>query len=65
MMGPNSLEFNLNQGILFIAGGIAQIFWIIPMIRRCDKKMGATLVCDRDCRHDCIYGYLDHNKNAR
>src|ERR671917_1051011 len=34
MMGPNSLNFNVNQGILFIVGGIAQAFWIIPMIRR-------------------------------
>ena len=34
MMGPNSLNFNINQGILFIVGGIAQVFWITPMIRR-------------------------------
>jgi hypothetical protein len=34
MMGQNSLNFNVNQGILFIVGGIAQVFWIIPMIRR-------------------------------
>jgi hypothetical protein len=34
MLGPNSLNFNVNQGILFIVGGIAQVFWIIPMIRR-------------------------------
>ena len=34
MMGPNSLNFNVNQGVLFIVGGIAQVFWIIPMIRR-------------------------------
>ena len=34
MMGPNSFGFNINQGILFIAGGIARIFWIIPRIRR-------------------------------
>jgi hypothetical protein len=34
MMGPNSLNFNVNQGILFIVGGIAQVFWIIPMVRR-------------------------------
>src|ERR671914_1117113 len=34
MNGPNSLNFNVNQGILFIVGGIAQVFWIIPMIRR-------------------------------
>jgi protocatechuate 3,4-dioxygenase beta subunit len=34
MMGPNSLNFNANQGMLFIVGGIAQVFWIIPMVRR-------------------------------
>jgi hypothetical protein len=34
MMVPNSLNFNVNQGILFIVGGIAQVFWIIPMVRR-------------------------------
>ena len=34
MMGPNSVNFNVNQAILFIVGGIAQVFWIIPMIRR-------------------------------
>jgi hypothetical protein len=34
MMGPNSLNFNVNQGILFIVGGIAQVFWIVPMVRR-------------------------------
>ena len=37
MNGPNSLNFNVNQGILFIVGGIAQVFWIIPMIRRWGK----------------------------
>lgn len=34
MLGPNSLGFNPNQGILFIVGGIAQVFWIIPVVRR-------------------------------
>lgn len=34
MLGPSNLEFNVNQGILFIVGGFAQVFWIIPMIRR-------------------------------
>ena len=34
MLGPISLNFNVNPGILFIVGGIAQVFWIIPMIRR-------------------------------
>ena len=37
MLGPNNLGFNVNQGILFIVGGIAQIFWIIPMIRQWGK----------------------------
>jgi hypothetical protein len=30
MMRPNALGFNINQAILFIAGGIAQVFGIIP-----------------------------------
>jgi hypothetical protein len=34
MLGPNNLNNNVNQGILFIVGGSAQVFWIIPMIRR-------------------------------
>jgi protocatechuate 3,4-dioxygenase beta subunit len=34
MLGPNSLGFSVNQAILFIVGGIAQVFRIIPMIRR-------------------------------
>jgi protocatechuate 3,4-dioxygenase beta subunit len=34
MLGPNNLGFNVNQGILFIVGGIAQVFWIIPIVRR-------------------------------
>ena len=34
MLGPNNLNNNVNQGILFIVGGIAQVFWIIPMVRR-------------------------------
>jgi len=34
MLGPGILGFNVNQGILFIVGGIAQVFWIIPVIRR-------------------------------
>jgi hypothetical protein len=60
MMGPNSINFNVNQGILFIVGGIAQVFWIIPMIRR-----WSTLVCNRNRRNHCIYGYLDYNANTR
>lgn len=37
MLGPNSLGFNPNNGIFFIVGGIAQVFWIIPMIRQWGK----------------------------
>lgn len=33
-MAPNSLGNNVNTGILFLVGGIAQVFWVIPMIRR-------------------------------
>lgn len=33
-MAPNSLGNNVNTGILFLVGGIAQVFWAIPMIRR-------------------------------
>ncbi|CAE6487890.1 MAG: hypothetical protein QXY22_00325 [Candidatus Nitrosotenuis sp.] len=34
IMSTNSLPNNLNNGILFLVGGIAQVFWVIPMIRR-------------------------------
>ena len=33
-LAPNSLGFNLNSGMLFLIGGIAQLFWIIPTIKR-------------------------------
>ncbi|MFL6356034.1 MAG: hypothetical protein ACJ71C_05690, partial [Nitrososphaeraceae archaeon] len=32
--GPNMLNFNLNGAILFFVGGLAQLFWVVPMIRR-------------------------------
>lgn len=34
VLAPNILGFNLNSGIFFIVAGIAQIFWVVPMIRR-------------------------------
>lgn len=34
IMSTNSLPNNLNSGILFLVGGIAQVFWMVPMIRR-------------------------------
>lgn len=32
--GPNMLNFNLNGAILFFVGGLAQLFWVVPMIKR-------------------------------
>jgi hypothetical protein len=34
MLAPNSLGFNVNNGIFFIVAGIAQLFWVVPMVRR-------------------------------
>jgi hypothetical protein len=34
IMAPNMLNFNINSAMLFFVGGAAQIFWVIPMIRR-------------------------------
>jgi len=34
ILAPNMLNFNPNGGILFIVGGAAQIFWVLPMIRK-------------------------------
>jgi hypothetical protein len=31
---PNAIDRNVNNGIFFLIGGLAQIFWIIPMIRQ-------------------------------
>ena len=35
---PNIIGRNPNSGIFFIISGIAQIFWVIPML----KKWGKT-----------------------
>jgi hypothetical protein len=37
MLVPNIIGRNLNSGIFFIIAGIAQIFWIIPMLMRCGR----------------------------
>lgn len=34
MMGPGQFSRNLGQGILFVVGGILQIFWAVPVIMR-------------------------------
>lgn len=33
-IASNVLGFNLNIGIFFIVAGIAQLFWVVPMLRR-------------------------------
>ena len=33
MLVPNIIGRNLNSGIFFIIAGIAQIFWVIPMLK--------------------------------
>jgi len=34
ILAPNMLNFSPNGAILFFVGGAAQLFWIVPMIRR-------------------------------
>jgi hypothetical protein len=34
ILAPNMLNFNPSSAMLFFVGGAAQIFWVIPMIRR-------------------------------
>ena len=34
IQGSNVLGFNLNSGIFLIVSGIAQLFWVVPMVRR-------------------------------
>src|SRR5574340_1711761 len=33
-MAPGSLSHNLGEGILFLVGGILQVFWAVPVIKR-------------------------------
>jgi peptidoglycan/LPS O-acetylase OafA/YrhL len=34
LLAPNMLNFNPSSAILFFVGGAAQLFWVVPMIRR-------------------------------
>jgi hypothetical protein len=34
IQASNVLGFNLNSGIFFIVAGLAQLFWVVPTIRR-------------------------------
>jgi hypothetical protein len=31
---PNIIDRNVNTGILFLVGGLAQIFWVLPTVRQ-------------------------------
>ena len=31
---PNIIGFNMNSAIFFIVTGLAQLFWVVPMIKR-------------------------------
>lgn len=33
-LAPNMLNFNPSGAMLFFVGGAAQLFWVVPMIRR-------------------------------
>jgi hypothetical protein len=34
---PNAIDSNINNAVLFLVGGIAQILWVLPMIKRWGK----------------------------
>ena len=49
VLAPNILGFSLNTGIFFIVAGIAQLFWVVPMIKRWGRMwyylgIGGTIV---------------------
>jgi peptidoglycan/LPS O-acetylase OafA/YrhL len=49
ILAPNMLNFNPSSAMLFFVGGAAQLFWVVPMIRRWGKVwygigIGGTLV---------------------
>jgi hypothetical protein len=49
IQASNVLGFNLNFGIFFIVAGLAQLFWVLPIIRRWGRPwyyvgIGGTIV---------------------
>jgi hypothetical protein len=34
ILGPGMLRFNANTGLFFLVGGIGQVFWVVPMVRK-------------------------------
>src|ERR671914_2562168 len=37
LLVPNIFGFNVNNAIFFLVAGIAQIFWVLPMVKRWGK----------------------------
>ena len=37
LLVPNIIGFNVNSAIFFLVSGIAQIFWVLPMVKRWGK----------------------------
>lgn len=37
LLVPNVISFNVNNAIFFLVSGIAQIFWVLPMIKKWGK----------------------------
>jgi hypothetical protein len=37
LLVPNVIGFNVNNAIFFLISGIAQIFWVLPMVKRWGK----------------------------
>jgi hypothetical protein len=56
---PNSLGNNINTAMLFVIGGSAQLFWVIPTIRR----WGITWYCI-GIGGNGLYGNLGDNKDS-
>jgi hypothetical protein len=42
ILAPNMLGFNLNTGLFFLIGGIAQVFWVVPMVRKWGRAWYVT-----------------------
>jgi hypothetical protein len=37
LLAPNVIGFNVNNAIFFLVSGIAQIFWVLPMVKKWGK----------------------------
>ena len=37
LLVPNIIGFNINSAIFFLVSGIAQTFWVLPMVKRWGK----------------------------